>query len=254
MQGAIGRPAIQQLFGVGALEEARCAFFSLGPYSNEAKSWAVPANVALFRLSGDGECSPSNEAAEALIRPVVSDAMVIAGRELRRRFDALESLHPPENHQKPFGFVLGATSIHERIGETQIPTPWVLYSSCEFEGIRPLLSFLDAVAAELAKFDMPADHRHSSLTIGGTGTTWSISTLAIASTPVRHGSALLIERSTMRITVDLMLIAAATGGRCPPPFPTTSRCTDDRSREQRRDRPDRWRTNQRPRSAAPTHA
>ena len=72
----IGRPTVQQLAGIGAVEKSKCLFFSLSGFTDEAVEWANNADVALFQFDLQGDPEPLNESAS----DVVLDATLLAGR------------------------------------------------------------------------------------------------------------------------------------------------------------------------------
>ncbi len=62
----IGRPDLQRLHGVAAIENAVSIFFSLNAYTRYAKEWAEQVGMALFRFSPAGEADPVNGYGAAL--------------------------------------------------------------------------------------------------------------------------------------------------------------------------------------------
>lgn len=64
----IGRPDVQNLFGVASAEKKLALFFSLRGYTAEAKGWANKAGVGLFAFDLQGEPEPINQAAQQMIR------------------------------------------------------------------------------------------------------------------------------------------------------------------------------------------
>mgnify|MGYP001208321832 CR=1 FL=1 len=89
----VGRPVIQQIYGIGQAEGAHSAVFSLSGYSKQAMNWANGQTVSLFvfRQSAAGvKVVPRNPAAHALINYAVQEHGVspnadqlVAGRGLR---------------------------------------------------------------------------------------------------------------------------------------------------------------------------
>jgi hypothetical protein len=63
----VGRPAIQQLYGVAQVEGVTALFFSWGGYSDGAMAWAERAGVALFTLNMIGEVEVVNDTATDLL-------------------------------------------------------------------------------------------------------------------------------------------------------------------------------------------
>lgn len=63
----VGRPDVQNLFGVASAEKKSALFFALTDYTAEAKAWANKAGVGLFRFDLQGEPEPVNHAARQLI-------------------------------------------------------------------------------------------------------------------------------------------------------------------------------------------
>jgi hypothetical protein len=61
-----GRPVVQQIYGVAALNEKEPILFSVAPVTREAKEWAARASVALFRLDLSGSATPANTKAAEL--------------------------------------------------------------------------------------------------------------------------------------------------------------------------------------------
>jgi hypothetical protein len=62
----IGRPEIQQLFGIAASLSRAALFFAASGYSPEAKMWADQVSMALFRFDLQGEPQPENAIARNL--------------------------------------------------------------------------------------------------------------------------------------------------------------------------------------------
>lgn len=62
----VGRPVIQSLAGVAAVEAKLGVFFALGGYTTEALSWASRAGVAAFTFDLSGMPEPLNEQAREL--------------------------------------------------------------------------------------------------------------------------------------------------------------------------------------------
>jgi hypothetical protein len=63
----VGRPDIQNLFGVASAERKTALFFALTGYTNEATAWANRAGVALFRFDLQGQPEPINQVARDAI-------------------------------------------------------------------------------------------------------------------------------------------------------------------------------------------
>lgn len=59
----IGRPALQQLFGIASAEEKIGMFFSLAGYTKQAREWADEVDLPLFRFDLQGQPTPENRAA-----------------------------------------------------------------------------------------------------------------------------------------------------------------------------------------------
>ena len=67
----VGRPVIQQIFGIGQAEGAHAVVFSLSGFSQEAIDWADEQTVSLFvfrKTIGGFRIKPVNPAAHVLIR------------------------------------------------------------------------------------------------------------------------------------------------------------------------------------------
>lgn len=62
-----GRPAIQNLAGIAAVEDARAVFFSLAGYTPAAIAWADRARVALLEFEVDGTIMATNQEGVALL-------------------------------------------------------------------------------------------------------------------------------------------------------------------------------------------
>jgi len=62
----IGRPEIQQLFGIAAHTRRTPIFFASAGYTPEARNWADGAMMALFRFDLQGEPLPVNDVARDL--------------------------------------------------------------------------------------------------------------------------------------------------------------------------------------------
>src|SRR5262249_39821417 len=56
----IGRPDLQELYGVAMAQRAVPIFFSLMAYTREAQEWANQIGMALFRFNHAGEAEPVN--------------------------------------------------------------------------------------------------------------------------------------------------------------------------------------------------
>jgi hypothetical protein len=63
---AIGRPVVQQIYGVAASRGCEAAVFSLTGYTRAASQWADLNGVGLFHFDLQGEPAPINEAARRL--------------------------------------------------------------------------------------------------------------------------------------------------------------------------------------------
>lgn len=63
----ISRPEIQQIYGVAQAEGKVGLFFSLSPYTREARAWAE-GRVGLFEFDLTGEPRPLNELAERILQ------------------------------------------------------------------------------------------------------------------------------------------------------------------------------------------
>lgn len=64
----IGRPALQQLHGVAALEKKRSFFFSHAGYTPQAREFADAVGIALFQFTSEGTVRAINRPAEAVAR------------------------------------------------------------------------------------------------------------------------------------------------------------------------------------------
>lgn len=62
----VGRPDVQQLFGIGAAERKQPVFFAFS-YTAEATAWATTHDVPLYRFARSGEVTPATPAARALM-------------------------------------------------------------------------------------------------------------------------------------------------------------------------------------------
>lgn len=62
----VGRPDLQQLYGVAMAQRALPLFFSVGNYSREARQWAEQVGMALFGYTRGGEVEPVNSYAESI--------------------------------------------------------------------------------------------------------------------------------------------------------------------------------------------
>jgi hypothetical protein len=62
----IGRPQVQQLFGVASSMKRTPLFFASAGYTPEAITWADQVSMALFRFDLQGEPEPSNHIARRL--------------------------------------------------------------------------------------------------------------------------------------------------------------------------------------------
>ena len=64
----IGRPDLQNLYGVAAAEDKQGLFFSLTGYTTQALEWAEQVNLPLFRFDLQGVPEPVNRAALSALR------------------------------------------------------------------------------------------------------------------------------------------------------------------------------------------
>ena len=62
----VGRPVVQQTYGVAAAEGCTAAVFGLAGFTPEALSWANRVGVALFDFDLEGAAAPLNDAARTL--------------------------------------------------------------------------------------------------------------------------------------------------------------------------------------------
>lgn len=62
----VGRPVIQQTFGVAAHRGKQALVFSLGGFTDDALKWAAEAGVGLFSFDLQGEPQPLNRVASLL--------------------------------------------------------------------------------------------------------------------------------------------------------------------------------------------
>lgn len=62
-----GRPVVQQTYGIAAAEGCQAAVFSLGGFTAQAVEWADTVGIMLFAFDLQGEPSPSNAAAAAIV-------------------------------------------------------------------------------------------------------------------------------------------------------------------------------------------
>jgi hypothetical protein len=70
MEGVVtGRPVIQALMGVAAVEEKMAVAFSLAGYTAQALDWADRAGIACFEFAIDGSVVAANSVAEELRPP-----------------------------------------------------------------------------------------------------------------------------------------------------------------------------------------
>lgn len=79
--GKVGRPVVQQTYGISRLESKRAAVFSLGGFTEEAIAWANDAEVGLFTFDLVGEPQPLNAAARDMAINAGSDERRIRLRE-----------------------------------------------------------------------------------------------------------------------------------------------------------------------------
>lgn len=63
----VGRPDVQNLFGVACAEKKDALFFALSDFTPEARGWADKAGVGLFRFDLQGQPEPINPRAKALV-------------------------------------------------------------------------------------------------------------------------------------------------------------------------------------------
>ena len=63
----IGRPDVQNLYGVAQAESKTPLFFSLSDYTNQAREWADRVGIALFLFDLEGRPEPANVAAQILV-------------------------------------------------------------------------------------------------------------------------------------------------------------------------------------------
>jgi hypothetical protein len=63
-----GRPVLQSLFGIAALEQKTPTFFSLAGYTAQALEWAQRAGIACFEFAFDGTIEPRTSLADRLLR------------------------------------------------------------------------------------------------------------------------------------------------------------------------------------------
>ena len=66
VKGKIGRPVLQRLTGIGAIEKKRTIFFSLSGYSEEAQIWGGQAGMALFEVDLSGRPCAVNAVAAGI--------------------------------------------------------------------------------------------------------------------------------------------------------------------------------------------
>ncbi|MFF3256733.1 restriction endonuclease [Actinacidiphila glaucinigra] len=79
MEGkATGRPVVQQLHGVATSEGKKGVFFSLAGYTPQARTWAEPNGIALFRYHLQGTPQAVNAVAHAMLE--VADARAGSSR------------------------------------------------------------------------------------------------------------------------------------------------------------------------------
>lgn len=62
-----GRPVVQQIFGIAALEKKIGMVFSVAPYTVEAVQWAARAGVALFNMDLSARVTSVNERAHRIL-------------------------------------------------------------------------------------------------------------------------------------------------------------------------------------------
>jgi outer membrane protein assembly factor BamB len=62
----VGRPQLQQLYGIARAEDKRALFFGLGGYTPAAFTWADETGMCLFGFDLTGDCVAENQAASLL--------------------------------------------------------------------------------------------------------------------------------------------------------------------------------------------
>lgn len=64
----VGRPIVQQTFGVGQAESKQSLVFSMAGFTDEAIEWGDNVGMALFTFNRQNEVKPLNRTAESLLR------------------------------------------------------------------------------------------------------------------------------------------------------------------------------------------
>ena len=103
----VGRPVIQQIFGIGQAEGAHAVVFSLSGFSQEAIDWADEQTVSLFvfrKTIGGFRIKPVNPAAHVLIRWANKEYGINKRVASPAGWDALSGW------EKAFGFVFWVCS------------------------------------------------------------------------------------------------------------------------------------------------
>lgn len=85
----VGRPEVQQLYGVSMAKRSKAVFFSISGYKAPAVEWATEHGVALLRLMPDGGAAPVNDQGTALAR---ASSPLVLPQSHRARVKALEKL------------------------------------------------------------------------------------------------------------------------------------------------------------------
>lgn len=81
----VGRPAIQQLYGIARAESATPLFFARGGFTAQGATWADEHGVARFTI---GPVAPCNDHAERLVREVRRAGSRAKRAEARSKFAA----------------------------------------------------------------------------------------------------------------------------------------------------------------------
>ena len=63
----VGRPDVQNLYGVAHAKGVQALFFALTSYTRQAQEWANEHEVALFRFDLQGEPAPVNGHAQKVV-------------------------------------------------------------------------------------------------------------------------------------------------------------------------------------------
>jgi hypothetical protein len=74
MTAPIGRPVVQQTFGVAMSRAKKALVFSLGGFTNEALEWATVAGVGLFEFDLQGQPVPLNHSASRIAASTVDSS------------------------------------------------------------------------------------------------------------------------------------------------------------------------------------